>query len=236
MAHLIVHRKESIKNSSTGQLFFVLVVAAALIGFMLYPMDDWKENILSTLATTCIILVVVGVALNRLNPMQWKRLFHRKKYEELIKADRRILSLLKTLTDQHYVLYDFNLELVHVGFLVLGPQGIFVVDKTIIRSSIRVEKGMLMAEKDSLQKQTGNLWRVCHLINILLKKGYNAEIMPKPILVTMNETHPDVQLFDGISLVGLESLRDEIESTDPAVIPLEQIQGFAAYLEERYFK
>jgi len=236
MAHIVGYQNKSANGRPATHLFLIVIVGAALIGFMLHPADSWKDNVFSMLGTVAVILVIVGFALNRLNPMGWKRLFHRDEYEQLIAADQAIIEVLQSLNNRHYVMYDFNFELLHVDFLVLGPEGLFVIGKTIESEPMRVEDGILMAGQNSLQKQTDNLWRTCHLINILFKKGYNIEMMPKPIMVAANMENPNVQEFDGISIVGPKSLLKEIEDTATGTVPFEQIQGFAAYLEKRYFK
>ncbi len=235
MAYIVGYPKASASSSMASYLLLVVVVATVLIGFMLYPLSSWEEGIMPAASTTLAIFIIMWVALNKLNPMRWKQIFHRETYERLIKADQKIISLLRTLTDRHAVMYDFNFELLHVNFLVLGPQGIFVISKMMDSTPVRIENGILMTGENSLQKQTSELWRICHLVNIVFKKGYNAEIMPQPILVSMKNEHPAIKKFDGISLVGPETLLETINNTADCTLPFEQIQGFTAYLEKRYF-
>ncbi len=236
MAHIVGYNTASAKKVSFTHLFFIIIVAVALIGFMLDPADNWKEHILPMLGTVAVILAIVGFALNKVNPMGWKQLFCKKEFEQLVKADSDIITALRSLNDDYCVLYNFNLELLHVEFLVLGREGLFVISKTISSEPLHVEDGILMTGTQSLAKKTGNLWRICHLINILIKKGYSTEIMPKPILVTANDEQPVVQKFDGITVAGTASLTEEIENYSMDSIAPEQLRGFAEYLEKRYFK
>ncbi len=236
MAHIIGYNTESAQKIPFTHLFFIIIVAVALIGFMLAPADNWKEHVSSMLGTVAVILVIVGVALNKVNPMGWKQLFHKKEFEQLVRADSEIIAVLRSLNDDYCVLYDFNLELLHVEFLVLGRQGFFVISKATSPDPLWIEDETLMAGTESLAKNTGTLWRICHLINILIKKGYGVEIMPKPILVTANTKQPAIQEFDGISITGTASLIEEIESHSKDSIAPEKLRGFADYLEKRYFK
>ncbi len=236
MAYIVGYKNASAKTFPFTHLFFIIIVAVALIGFMLNPADNWKEHIFSMLGTVAVILAIVGFALNKVNPMGWKQLFHKKEFQQLVKADSDIIAVLQSLDDDYCVLCDFHFELLHVEYLVLSQQGLFVIGKTTAPGPLRIEEGTLMAGTQSLAKITGNLWRVCHLINIVIKKGYSTEIMPQPILVTPRNREPAIQKFDGIAITEPASLIAEMENhtTDP--LATEKLQGFAAYLEKRYFK
>lgn len=236
MAHIVGYRKESFKGIPTSHIFLIIIVTVALIGFMLNPADNWKDNILSMLGTVAVIVVIVGFALNKVNPMGWKRLFKKAEFERLVQADHTILASLQSLNNDHYVMYDFNFELLHVEFLVLGPQGIFVVGKLTSSEPLRVDAGTLMAGNEPLSKQTGNLWRICHLINIVLKKGYKEEIMPQPVLVATHCDSVAIAKYDGIAIMGPGDIASHIQHHAQNDIQREVVQGFAGYLHKRYFK
>lgn len=236
MAHIVGEQKQSTRRVPSTHLFLLIVVAMALIGFMLHPADSWRDNILSMLGTVVVILVIVGFALNKVDPMAWKQIFQRQEYERLVRADRSIFDQLQSLNNHYFILHDFNFELLHVDFLVLGPQGIFVISKTTSPEKLRVEDKILMAGTVSLQKQTGSLWRICHLVSMVIKKGYDIDIMPKPILVAADAHEVAVTEYDGISIVTPDSLVEEMSKHTDETMPLEQVHGFAAYLEKRYFR
>lgn len=236
MAHIVGYKKEAFKGIPTAHIFLIIIVTVALIGFMLDPEDNWKDNIFSLLGTVAVIVIIVGFALNKVNPRGWMQIFKKAEFERLLQADLKILATLQSLNNDHYVMYDFNFELLHVEFLVLGPQGMFVVGKVTSPEQLRVEAGTLMAGNEPLSKQTGNLWRICHLINIVIKKGYKEEIMPQPILVATHCESVAIAEYDGIAIVKSDELASHIQNHSTDDTPFALVQGFADYLNKRYFK
>ena len=236
MAHIVGYKKEAFKGIPTAHIFLIIIVTVALIGFMLDPEDNWKDNIFSLLGTVAVIVIIVGFAMNKVNPRGWMQIFKKAEFERLLQADLKILATLQSLNNDHYVMYDFNFELLHVEFLVLGPQGMFVVGKVTSPEQLRVEAGTLMAGNEPLSKQTGNLWRICHLINIVIKKGYKEEIMPQPILVATHCESVAIAEYDGIAIVKSDELVSHIQNHSTDDTPFALVQGFADYLNKRYFQ
>lgn len=236
MAHIIGYKQGSTRKIPVTHAFLIAIVAFSLIGFMLVSEENWQDHLLSLVGTVSVILVLVGFALNKMNPMGWKQLFQKTEHERDLQGEQKIVEALQTLDNEYTILCGFTFELIYVQFFILGQRGIFVVGKTTTSEPLGVENGMLMANKESLAKLTGNLWRLSHLANLVIKKGYNLEIVPKPILVTTHLHATDLDDFDGISIVKPEELASAVEEHSTMDIPPEVARGFTAYLHQRYFK
>ncbi len=241
MARIIGYAQSS--DNRKPAAIVLLLIAFVLTGLLLFPLEVLRGNILSIVGAVAVILSLIGLALNRTNPMLWKKIIHKKEYEELSALDAEIHQALQELDDQHSVLCNFNFELLHVDFLVLGPKGIAVIGRCLAGQPLQVADGVLMTGEDSLEKATGDLWRRCHLINLVIKKGYSLELMPKPILVLAGrqteeaQKQEEIENFDGIAIVPPKKLIQALQAmTMKEEMSFEKIQGFAAYLEQRYIR
>ena len=93
----------------------------------------------------------------------------------------------------------------------------------------------LFAGDVSLETLTARLWRVCHLLNIIISKGFNElEVMPVPVLVTTEGGQPSMTEYKGISITSLDNLNDLITKKLKFKVPREEAEGFAVYLKQRY--
>lgn len=77
-------------------LFLLVVVAVCLVGFMLIAPGNWKNDLPALGGTVVIILVLVGFALNRVNPMGWKRMFKKEEYRQQLKGKKGARCLAAT--------------------------------------------------------------------------------------------------------------------------------------------
>ncbi len=236
MAHVVGYQRGGTRKIPPTHIFLIVIVAFSLVGFMLVSEENWREHIVSLTCAVAVILVLVGFALNKVNPMGWKRLFRKAEYELHIQGDRKIIEALETLNDEYTIFCGFTFELIFVEFLILSPHGICVVGKTTSSDSIRVEEGMILSGGKSLARLTGNLWRISHLTNIVIKKGYNVETIPQPILVASHSTRIEQKEFDGIPVVRPEELAVVVRQLSTTDIPSHVVQGFAQYLFHRYLK
>lgn len=236
MAQIVGYQQGKERKAPLTQVLLIGVVAISLTGFMLASDEKWQEQTVSLVAAVLVILALVYFALNRKNPDWWKRYLRKAEYARHLQGEKKIVEALATLGDEYTILCGFTLELIHVSFLVLSPKGIFVIGKTTSSEPIRVGQETLLAGEESLAKCTGNLWRVCHLVNLLIKKGYSTEIVPKPILVATHSGTLQEELFDGISIVKAQELASLVEALSTEAIQPNLINGFTAYLYQRYFK
>lgn len=147
-----------------------------------------------------------------------------------------MLDALQQLDASYQVLCCFTFELIHVEFLIFGPTGIFVVGTNHYPDALHVDNGVLMAGTHSLHRQTGNLWRLCHLVNLVIQKGYKKELMPRPILVTPNGGEGGLREFDSIALETPESLVELLTQAPLESVDEGLVQGMANYVRERYLR
>lgn len=236
MANIIGCHGDDTGRIPKKHLFLVSVVGLSLIGFMLISEQSWQGNLPALLATIAVILAVVVLALNRANPMAWKQLLNRAEYERYLHGHKALQEILQGLNDEYQVFCAFTFELIHVEFLVLCPGKIFVLGLITSDKPLQVNNGALMAGADSLEKLTSRLWRACHLVNLVVKKGYQKDLMPSPILVATGNQPPEVSEFDSIRIITPEQLPEVMKKRKGGDLPPDMMFGFTDYLVKRYFK
>ena len=234
MAVILGLTKEARGNPPAKYLFLLGVTAVSLTGFMLISDESWGEHLFSLFAAIAVILVLIGFGLSRMNPMLWKRLFHKTEYKRYVQGQGEIIQVLRDLDDDYQVLCGFTLELIHVEFLVLCPGNIFVLAQVNTQEALRVENDQLMAGNHSLQKLTAKLWRASHLLNLIVKKGYAKDIMPKPVLIVPNRQDLEMREFDGIAIVHPKELTAVLAGSRTQDVSEEMVLGFSEYLYKRY--
>ena len=186
--------------------------------------------------------VVGGIALlvlmvsAKLNARGWKQLLFPRTYEQQLVVERAISDRLSELDDTYFVIHDFAFELFHVDHVVISNRGIFVIRSIASKHRLKVRNKTLFAGRDSLETLTGAVWRVCHLLNIIISKGFQLKVMPQPILVHDGEGAPDVKRFDGIEIVSIHQLNTAITSQKESSLEDRQAASIATYLVQRYKK
>ncbi|MBA7545719.1 hypothetical protein ES705_38091 [subsurface metagenome] len=145
-----------------------------------------------------------------------------------------IADSLAELDDSHFIFHDITFELFHIENLVISPRGIFVIGKIMHGGDLRVQNNILFAGGNPLGKTTGDIWRVCHLVNIVMKKGFKTEVMPKPILISPGSQTPSVTQYDGITIIPLRRLNGTVEGQKGQDIKEKLVHSFAYYIKKRY--
>nr|WP_321464488.1 hypothetical protein [uncultured Desulfobulbus sp.] len=236
MARIVGSERFVAREIPATHLFLLSVVAVSLVGFMLVAPGDWKSDLPSLLGTVAIILVLLAFALNRVNPMGWKRVFRKADYDRQLAGKRRVLKTLQGLGEDYLVLCCFTFELLHVEFLVFGPSGIFVIGTMHAAGPLEVGEAGLMAGSHSLHRQTGSLWRICHLLNLVIHKGYKQEYLPKPVMVATHAESVAIGEYDGIAIVLPKELLELLEDSSGGEVSPALVQGMGAYVQKRYLK
>jgi len=164
----------------------------------------------------------------------WRRIFRHSGLEQEIEYDRMIADSLARLDDSHFIFHDITFELFHIENLVISPRGIFVIGKIEHSENLHVKNKVLFAGEYPLDKTTGDIWRVCHLVNIVISKGFKTEVMPKPILISPGSQPHSVTNYDGIIIIPLRKLKGIIEGQKGQDIREELVHSFAYYIKKRY--
>lgn len=225
------------KNSAKSlkrHLAFIALVMIAITGFMFNSDESLMEQLSSSFVPLIIILAIMLYVSFKVNPAGWKKIIDKEAYLKNLEHDSQIAEMLMNLDDTHYIIHNINFELFQLNFVVISPTGIFVIDKTKAGGPLEIREDILFQNNRTLETLTGSLWRLCHLINIVLKKGYEVDVMPQPVLVIPDTKHLDVDNYDGISIVTPSKLTPLIAGVKKEVLKPEIAQGFAYYIKERY--
>jgi hypothetical protein len=234
MAYIEGYPAQNSSKSLKRHLAFMAIVMIAITGFMSDSSQSWIEQITSSSVPLIIILAIMLYVSFKVNPVAWKRIINKQAYLMNLEQDSQIADMLLKLDDTHYILHNLTFELFQINFLVISPSGIFVIDKTKSGGPLEIRENILFQNDRTMETLTGNLWRLCHLINIVLKKGYEVDVMPQPVLVIPGTEHPGVNNYDGISIVIPSELTPLIGERKKGVLKPEVAQGFAFYIKERY--
>jgi len=234
MAYVEGYPGRKIKSVTLQHAAFLCLVFVTVVGLIHCFSDGGLENIRTTAAIVAVMAIFVIGGSIKANPMAWKSVFNRSEAERLLRLDRMVADMLAGLDDHHFVLHDFRFELFHVENLVISPRGIFVVHKIPHGGPLTVRNGLLYAGDRCLEKNTSNLWRICHLINIVFRKGYKEDCMPEPILVLPEADSVEMTDFKGISIVGLAGLQERITRGREDALRLELVQSFAVFIKSKY--
>ena len=234
MAYIEGYPGEKTKGATTRQVGFIVIVAIMIVGLMTYFSKDWRAELPSILTVTTIILAINLFVSFKVNPAGWRRIFRHSGVENELEQDKMIADSLAELNDDHFIFHDITFELFHIENLVISPRGVFVIGKISYREDLHVKNGVLFAGKYPLDKTTENVWRVCHLVNIVIKKGFKTEVMPQPILISPGAQPPSVTECDGIIIVPFSRLHETIEARKGEKIKEELVHSFAYYIKKRY--
>jgi hypothetical protein len=234
MAYVEGYPGEKSKHSAEKHIAFIVIVIIMISGIMLFYAKDWRAELPTIAVTVTIISAIIFFVSYKMYPVGWRRLLKGADYEEMIRLDRMIADSLRELDDNYYIFHDITFELFQVQHLIISIHGIVVVSKIAKTDKLHVREKVLFSGNYSLDTETGNLWRICHLINIVIRKGFNVEIMPRPIMVVPEAQTVAVREYDGITIVPLEGLNKAIETEKNEVISLDLAQSFAYYIKKRY--
>jgi hypothetical protein len=234
MAYIEGYPEQNGTKSLVRHLAFMAIVMIAIIGFMFDTPEKWMEQLSSSAVPLIIILAIMLYVSFKVNPKGWSRVINKQSYLKNLQQDSQIAEMLLKLDDTHFILHNITFELFQINFLVISPSGIFVIDKSKGSGPLEVRDNILFQNGRTMETLTGNLWRLCHLINIVLKKGYQVDVMPHPVLVIPDTEHLEVNNHEGISIVTPSGLTQLIGETRKEILRPEIAQGFAFYVKERY--
>ena len=237
MAYVEGHPGEKTEKSMLKHSAFMIISSISLVGLMLFSSDDPASDLMKILLIVGVVLAISIFVSVKLNPLGWKRLFNRAEYERVLNNECKVINRLSELDDTYFVLNDFSFELFHVEHLVISENGIFVLAKSPEEGDLRVEENILYAGDHSLEKTTSNLWKVCHLVNIIIRKGFdNLEIMPEPVLVLPDKEKASLSEFNDITIAGMDELNEIISKKIRFNIKKEHADGFAYFMKGRYVR
>ena len=221
-------------NPVLKHLLLVFLSGLTLIAGMYFFTGNRESDISAILMVVLIIGVLTIFVSKRLNPMAWKKLLNRKDYEELMAGEKKVNDKLSELDDSYFIFCNFIFELFHIDHLIVSENGFFLIGRVPYNEELNVVNNTLFAGDNSLESLTSRLWRVCHLLNIIIRKGFNElEVMPVPVLVVPEAGQVSMTEFNGIAVTTLDNLNTIIKKLKFKV-PAQEAEGFAVYLKQRY--
>lgn len=222
-------------NPVLKHLMLVLLAGFTLVGGMYFFSGD-REAEFSTIIMVVLIIGVLTIFVSkRLNPMAWKKLLNRAEFEELAAQEKKVEDSLSQLDDSYFIFSNFSFELFHIDHLVISENGFFVLGRVPFTEDLNVKNNTLFAGDNSLETLTARVWRVCHLVNIIINKGFDGlDIMPVPVLVVPDAYKVAMKEFNGIAITTVSDLNNLLNKKLKFKINKEHAEGFAVYLKQRY--
>ncbi|MBS0014031.1 MAG: NERD domain-containing protein [Desulfobacterales bacterium] len=240
MAYIEDKAEKQTGNPVTKHVFFILLSAGVLAGSMLFFAQDWRAELPTILFIAFVIGALILFVSKKTNPLGWKKILNKAEYDSIQSFDQAVSRKLAELNDSCFVLSNFSFELFNVDHLIVSENGIFVLGRVHHEEKLQVVSGALFAGDSSLEALTDRMWRLCHLINIIIRKGLKGlEIMPVPVLVVpdahADAAHADVmEEFNGIAITPLSRLTDTISRKLAFPVNRDHAQGFAFYMKKMY--
>lgn len=214
-------------------LGLLLTVPFIVVSMLFDPKGDTVTELTTVGTVGAALTMLLVFVYARINPLPMQRLFRREAYERNLSINTRVVHNLEQLDDSFYVFNNFIFELCGVEHLVVSRDGIFVITKVKRSGEIRVRNKVLFVDDTPLETLTSTTWRICHLINIILRKWFNTDYMPQPVLIVDQKNPPKLKEFDGISIVASDDLNGLVRDRGQE-IKAEIAYGFAKFVRERY--
>lgn len=210
-------------------------IAVAAVSIMFWSKENmaftWPAMGLAGIALTGFLLTAYGTVHRR----ALQRIFMPSAHRQNIELDRRVIEQFGRMDDNCFVFNHFIFELCRVEHLVISPNGIFVVTKTAHRGDLSVIQDTLFIGDKSLETLTGNTWRVCHLIKIILQKWFDTDYLPQPVLAVDGLGPAAVADYDGIAIVSIDDLGGFLGDGGKEIEP-ETARSFAGFVGDRYVR
>ncbi|WP_410268638.1 nuclease-related domain-containing protein [Desulfosalsimonas sp.] len=235
MAYIEDKTEKQTGNPVSKHVFFVILSAAVLAGSMLFFAQDWKDELPTILFIVLVIAVLIVFVSRKANPLGWKKILNKNEFNAIKSFEKDVTRKLSQLDDAYFIFSNFSFELFNVDHLIVSKNGMFVVSRVHHTERLQILSNALFAGENSLEALTDRTWRLCHLINIIIRKGFKGlEIMPVPILV-VPDTHAGAMTeFNGIAITTIEDLNDTIDGKLAFPIDREHAEGFAFYMKKMY--
>lgn len=234
MAYIQGNPVDGLKQTVSRHLFLMVTVTVVLAGMMIAFSDDPMAEMGAIAAITISCTAIIGFVSFRSNPLALTMLFNPARFKKAVGEEEAVIRQLENLSDRCYVFNNLTLELFRIDHLVISPWGIFVMGRVRKEGELEVKNNILHAGAASLDTLCTNTWRICHLLNIVIRKGWSEEVMPSPVVVP-HAGHPTrIKAVDGVDLIKAENLAAHIENRREETIREEMVDSVAAYILKRY--
>lgn len=214
-------------------LGILLAVPFVVVSIMFDSTNETMAELMTVGTVGAALTLLLVFVYARINPRSFQRIFQPAAYERCLSMDKSVGQNMEQLDDSYYVFNNFIFELCGVEHLVISKKGIFVIAKVTREGALRIKNNVLFAGDNPLETLTGNTWRICHLVNIILKKWFKIDYMPQPVLISFNNNPSTLYDFERIPIVALTELNALIKERCQDLEP-EIADGFANFVRARY--
>ncbi len=212
--------------------FLMTIVAVTL--FTLLTVYSDENNLVACLIATLACVLVLGFVFTRSHPYIFRQFFDKKAFHFAMAREEKCIKVLETFDDETFIFNNIIFELFRIEHLVICPGGIFVIHKIGTGMHLQVQNKELFDGNSPLITVSNTLWRVCHLIHIVLKKGFKIECMPMPLIVAMDSKKLALTDYNGIKIVPLTELSGLIASHPAGGLSLEMVHCIAVMIKNKY--
>lgn len=212
----------------------VLALSVTLVLLLVFLYSPKRWTLLSGIALGVPLLFLILFIYYKLDPYSWKLLFARERHALIRDLDRRIIESLETLDDSYLALINTTIELFRIDYLVLSRAGIYVLARIESMDIITCENDTLKAETFNLEKEVSRLWQTCHFLGILLKKSYNVEVLPRPVLISPRHDAVLIGNCTDVTVASCKDLVPFLKRRNGPLLPEGVAENFALFLKKRY--
>ena len=213
--------KQAVETGGQAKKNIALVLILALTLWVTLKTAPGGETFTSLSTGICVgaavlFFILVGFRKNPLALLSWGKKSPHPYLGELL-AD------LAQIEGHCHIFTGMTMEFFAIDCLVLCPAGIFV---------IRTPKHLLGQDEPLPEPETKKLWQRCHMIRMLLEKGYGQKIMPVPVLAVDADGRTDEA---GILCLCPDKIAGVISGSEKRLDET-LVQGFATFLAQRYLR
>ena len=233
MAYIEGKTMTEITDASVRRLA-ILALSGALVVLLVFLFSPKRWTTFSGVTLAAVLGFFIAFIFFKMDPHAWKRIFDGKSYEHLCELDRQVIESLARLDDSFLVLINISIELFHIEYLVISRRGIHLLAKIEEAGPMRCDNGIPMAGEHTLEKELARLWRICHFLNILLKKTFKADVLPRPVLIVSGTGTLIVENCAEASVASCENILSVIGKSTVPPLPDEVAENFAYFIKKRY--
>lgn len=234
MAYMQGNPVQGLKQTVTRHLFLMVTVSIVLAGMMIAfspdPMAEISTIAIITLACTALIAFISFKA----NPLALTMILNSTRFKKAVSEEKEVIHQLERLCDRCYVFNNLTVELFRIDHLVISPWGIFVMGRVRKEGALKMDKTVLHAGEAPLDSLCSNTWRISHLLNIVIRKGWSEEVMPFPVIVPHRDHLSPMKTVDGMAIVAPRRLALHIEKDREEILSSELVDSISAYILKRY--
>lgn len=218
-----IYKQKSGKNTKK-QIGLAVIVAVTLWMMLKTGSKGVSADSLTTLITVLASVIFFVIVAFKKNPLNGVSFLGKKSPGQVLIP--QLMKNLEQLEGGFHVFPGITLEFFKIDCLVVSAKGIFVV---------RILEQAMDKDTGQTDKEIQKLWQRCHMINMLIKKGYKKQIMPIPLLAipgTNEFTHK------GVAVMPPEMISGRMSSyVNPDKDLNEELaQSFSIFLSKRYLR